>query len=722
MVDIDKSKDKLINVTKENTYKININNNNYCAIKYFEDKNILYKKNINDPIFKFLFLIFNKNKIILKKLKNIHDFLNKYTFYYLINILFFYLNILGFISYKKTLIGCKGTQNECLNMDLVNFFKNLVIYMIYSFLIAGITITLSIWKYLSIFQILFIVFNYYLLYKEDHYSTLYKHGQYNFIILISGISIVSLFLNIFFILKKLISNRINLTIYFIILLLLYAFIKTINIIKNKSNCSQWEWGLNNTNINKNNYNSECSIIIPKNCPMYAYYGIMDFSKFSNINCKNINAKDYKDLLLKYLILDNNYNFSNTTKFGYPNSNLLSIYNISNTSDFNKQIISKIIDMDNKTILNNITQNEKPEIILEFSNNYNDVKININISYNEELVKIRKIKENNKSIYNNILFIFFDTLSRVHFQRTMKKTAKFLERYMLSQKGMHNAYQFNKFHSLGGYTLPNISPMFYGTSYKSQKGQNIIKHFKENGYITAQISNICSKELFEVEGKKNTSIKYENYDHENIGMWCDPNYYDRKDPYPINKGEFSVLRRCLYGKEAYEYVLEYTQQFWEKYNNSKKFARISFIEGHEITGEVIKYLDQPIYNFLETFMNNGYFNNTIVFVCSDHGLHYGLYIDTKREDALIEHYLPLLIILLPKDNDKIKRNEIINNQDKFITAYDIFNTLLFISNGDLNYKEYSNKGISLFEYINPKGRNCKQFEDEIGNECKCILNQ
>lgn len=58
MVDIDKSKNKLINVTKENSYKININNNNYCVIKNFETKNIL-DKNINDPIFKFLFLIFN---------------------------------------------------------------------------------------------------------------------------------------------------------------------------------------------------------------------------------------------------------------------------------------------------------------------------------------------------------------------------------------------------------------------------------------------------------------------------------------------------------------------------------------------------------------------------------------------------------------------------------------------------------------------------------------
>ena len=376
-------------------------------------------------------------------------------------------------------------------------------------------------------------------------------------------------------------------------------------------------------------------------------------------------------------------------------------------------------MDNHTILSNLTPFEKPEIILEFSNDYNEAKININVTFNEELAKQRKTKEKNKSIYNNIFFLFFDTISRVHFQRTMKKTSRFFEKYMAYQKGHYKAYQFNKYHSIGGYTLANIFPMFYGMPFNSNKGQNIIKYFKEEGYITAQISNICSKELFEVVRKNNTSIKYENYDHDNIGMWCDPNYYNRNNPYPINKGEFSVLRRCLYGKETYEYVLEYTQQFWEKYNNNKKFARISFIEGHEITGEVIKYLDQPIFNFLETFMNSGYFSNTIIFVCSDHGLHYGLHIVTGREDALVEHFLPMLIILLPNNNTKIQLDEIINNQDKFITAYDIFNTLVYISKGVLNLTEFSSKGNSLFEYINPKGRNCSKYKNEIGNNCKCI---
>lgn len=44
-------------------------------------------------------------------------------------------------------------------------------------------------------------------------------------------------------------------------------------------------------------------------------------------------------------------------------------------------------------------------------------------------------------------------------------------------------------------------MFYGMPFTSGRGKNIIKLFKDNGYITAQIGNICSKELFEINGKK-----------------------------------------------------------------------------------------------------------------------------------------------------------------------------------------------------------------------------
>ena len=65
-----------------------------------------------------------------------------------------------------------------------------------------------------------------------------------------------------------------------------------------------------------------------------------------------------------------------------------------------------------------------------------------------------------------------------------------------------------------------------------------------------------------------------------------------------KGEYANLRRCLYGKDAYEYSLEYAEQFWEQYADEPKFFRLGFIDGHEGSLEVIKYLDEPLLNMIK----------------------------------------------------------------------------------------------------------------------------
>ena len=169
--------------------------------------------------------------------------------------------------------------------------------------------------------------------------------------------------------------------------------------------------------------------------------------FLKIDCKNTDNINARNKLLNYLKIDNpSYNFSNTSKFGYPNSNIYSAIQFKNNKHFNKQMLSKILDYDNKDSLKYLNENNKSEIILEFSNNFKDAKINIDVNFKSNLSKIRKLKENNKSIYENVLFIFLDTLSRAHFQRTMKKTCNFLEKYM-KNNNLYSAYQFNKYHSI-----------------------------------------------------------------------------------------------------------------------------------------------------------------------------------------------------------------------------------------------------------------------------------
>jgi hypothetical protein len=185
------------------------------------------------------------------------------------------------------------------------------------------------------------------------------------------------------------------------------------------------------------------------------------------------------------------------------------------------------------------------------------------------------------------------------------------------------------------------PMFYGKSVYSINGVNIIKYFKQLGYITAQSTDMCSKEVWEPE-KEPPDLNFEFWDHENVAMFCDPNYYDRKNPYPAFSGPFSVLRRCLYKKDSYEYVLEYGKQFWNTYNESKKFLRLSFIDAHESTGEVVKYLDKPIYDFLKLLMKKNLMKNTAIIFASDHGNGMpGIYTLLNSDDYSYENVLGFL---------------------------------------------------------------------------------
>ena len=184
------------------------------------------------------------------------------------------------------------------------------------------------------------------------------------------------------------------------ILFLYTFLYSFFL--NRSNCINWDIGLNNTSINKYNYTSECSIIIPKNCPMNSYYGFMDLSKLLKIDCKKNDNVNSRNLLLKYLKSDNpSYDFSNTNKFGYPNSNIYSISQLKNISHFNQKIISNILDYDNQENLKYLDENNRSDIILEFSNNFKDAKINIDVNFKSNLSKKRKLKENSQSIYNNV---------------------------------------------------------------------------------------------------------------------------------------------------------------------------------------------------------------------------------------------------------------------------------------------------------------------------------
>ena len=84
-------------------------------------------------------------------------------------------------------------------------------------------------------------------------------------------------------------------------------------------------------------------------------------------------------------------------------------------------------MENKEILKKIKKENLPEIIVDFSD-YQKEKMIINLRYNKSLSLERKKIENMYSPYsNNIIVLYFDSLSRATGIRQLKKTLNFFEK-------------------------------------------------------------------------------------------------------------------------------------------------------------------------------------------------------------------------------------------------------------------------------------------------------
>ena len=163
------------------------------------------------------------------------------------------------------------------------------------------------------------------------------------------------------------------------------------------------------------------------------------------------------------------------------------------------------------------------------------------------------------------------------------------------------------------------------------------------------------------------------------------------------------------------------------------------ESHELTQELIKYADDKILNFFENFYNKGYFNDTLLLLISDHGNNFGSYYSlfkTISEDKDIEGMLPVFKIIIPNKKiiyDSGLFNNLIENQQTFITLFDVYNSIIHASCSDYedieikpkNHFEkggiYSRRGYSIFNLIDYKQRYCTNPElDLIPFKCVCKM--
>ena len=623
-----------------------------------------------------------------------------YRYKYTASFVFFISYILYYLSLEK----CFDGEELCGNN--MKWIYTKVFELILSCELISLLIATIIFKLVCKFHLIHLFSTFTLFYHYSHNFYFFDHGMYNFgffIIQFTLNLIVILFIKLiiwlFKIKNKIIINKIILS---VVLFIIY------NLNIPNFNCDDWEKGLNNTSIDNSDKKYGCKIKYPTYCEYKVLSKYQDLTKILGIDCSHKNPNSKK----KFLQFSNSpYITKRTKKFGFPYTNK-GFFGYNDNLEYKvlkKYVVDNVFDVDNN--FNNFSE---PEIIVDFSKDPSGAMI-IDLKYNDSLSQERKKLENINNPYsNNILLLFFDSVSRVASLTQLNKTLKFVEKFMSYEGGYNDKYpeekfhsfQFFKYHSFEGRTAGNYPRLYYGNRREANNILRLTKYFKENGYITNYCSHLCQKDNSRT---LHNATSLELYDHQML--LCDPNAprYSK------------AIRKCLYGKDDVGFLFDYSEQFWRKYKNNRKFSTLIIDSAHEETGEVLKYLDDLIFNYLNSLYNDNLFKDSSIFILSDHGL--GIQsIFYIFEFYKIENELPMLYVII-NDRKNISYQEqysyIQENQQIFITAYDIFNTMNNLLYGD-KYKYIANLtdeiptpksslGISLFDRIDGKSRKAKNYE-------------
>ncbi len=93
---------------------------------------------------------------------------------------------------------------------------------------------------------------------------------------------------------------------------------------------------------------------------------------------------------------------------------------------------------------------------------------------------------------------------------------------------------------------------------------MIKYFKDNGFVTGHAQDDCHTMSYWWY-KEFTDFEEDHpYDHDGTGFSCDPYLEERSSVDLIHDnlvGPSAITRRCIFGKDSFEHVLEFGRQFW-----------------------------------------------------------------------------------------------------------------------------------------------------------------
>jgi hypothetical protein len=294
----------------------------------------------------------------------------------------------------------------------------------------------------------------------------------------------------------------------------------------------------------------------------------------------------------------------------------------------------------------------------------------NVAKKEVIERLEKASKKRTVKPMNLVLFMMDTTSRQHFFRKMDEMIQTLEEF--NQTGKYETFQFFRIISNGFNTEYNTRAMYSGSQLRQERrGRPYWDFFSGQGNVAAYINGFCEDWMSVF-----MRTKFKGMDHTVFYPWCHPEFHPFTKTFGNFAGPFSILRRCINGVHVHDYIFDYIHQMWKNYKKFGKIVHVSFQEGHEGTGEVLRTLSPSMAKFFKELDRTGELQDTVVVLTSDHGSHMGPYF-MSGDMGKFEQKLPVLFMLLPKRlTDKYPefREKLHNNEQNLVGHYDTYWTL------------------------------------------------
>lgn len=136
--------------------------------------------------------------------------------------------------------------------------------------------------------------------------------------------------------------------------------------------------------------------------------------------------------------------------------------------------------------------------------------------------------------------------------------------------------------------------------------------------------------------------------------------------------------CVKHQPSGKHIFDYAYDFANTYIKEKFFGTFWINTFSHNTDYLPALFENDTINFLEKI--TGLLNNTFILLISDHGIRYGT--NRVQMESYYEERLPMLFIWVPIDFRKKHGDKYYNlklNQNRLVTPYDVYLTLVKISN-------------------------------------------